>query len=249
MMKRTYMVLVTAAALGLSAGLTGCQAAAVPDTIRVESADSNGIEVSSQESVKASPDMAQITYSVYTQEADAVSCQQKNQEQLDQVLAMLTSYGIDEKSIQTSNYGLSPIYDWNTGKTVTGYEMDTTVTVSDVALDQVGTLLTESVAAGVNSVESVDYLCSNYDEKYQEALKLAVESARVKAQAMAEAGGCTLGDVVNITEYGGNQELRYNGYRSAAQETMDMAAGAAAMAVMPGEVDVTASISVEFSIQ
>ena len=71
------------------------------------------------------PDMAQITYSVYTQEADAVACQEKNQQELDKVVDLLTSYGIDEKSIQTSNYGLSPIYDWNSGKTVTGYEMDT----------------------------------------------------------------------------------------------------------------------------
>ena len=32
------------------------------------------------------------------------------------------------------------------------------------------------------------YQCSNFDEIYQEALKKAIESARVKAEAMAEAG-------------------------------------------------------------
>lgn len=201
-MKKKYMLLTSAAALLVAAGLTGCQSGGVPDTIRVENVEGNTIEVSSTEEVRVVPDMAQITYSVYTQEADAVACQEKNQQELDKVVDLLTSYGIDEKSIQTSNYGLSPIYDWNSGKTVTGYEMDTRVIVSDVAIDQVGTLLTESIGAGINSVESVDYLCSDFDDSYEEALKLAVESARVKAQAMAEAGNCTLGDIVNIVEYG-----------------------------------------------
>lgn len=250
-MKKKYMLLTSAAALLVAAGLTGCQSGGVPDTIRVENVEGNTIEVSSTEEVRVVPDMAQITYSAYTQEADAVACQEKNQQELDKVVDLLTSYGIDEKSIQTSNYGLSPIYDWNSGKTVTGYEMDTRVIVSDVAIDQVGTLLTESIGAGINSVESVDYLCSDFDDSYEEALKLAVESARVKAQAMAEAGNCSLGDIVNIVEYGNNQSARYTGYRNMAK--LESGAGAAmdtaAMAVMPGEVSVEANITVEFAIE
>ena len=80
--------------------------------------------------------------------------------------------GVEEKSIQTSDYGMSPIYDWNSGQQkVKGYQMNTSITVSDILVENIGKIITDSVASGVNELDSVQYLCSDYDEKYQEALK------------------------------------------------------------------------------
>ena len=47
-----------------------------------------GITVTSQEKIKAEPDIAEITYSVYSQAADASTCQSENQTDLDAVLAL-----------------------------------------------------------------------------------------------------------------------------------------------------------------
>ena len=52
--------------------------------------------------------------------------------------------GIGENSIQTSGQELSPRYDWQNDGKITGYESTTQVTVSDVGLDQVGTVLSQS---------------------------------------------------------------------------------------------------------
>ena len=109
---------------------------------------------------------------------------------------------------------MSPIYNWEDGKTVSGYEMTTQVTVSDIPIDQVGQLISESVDAGVNSIDSVNYMSSKYNEAYQQALAKAIGARKVKAQAMADAGGCKLGKIANIREYGDNQSVRYNGYSS-----------------------------------
>ena len=85
---------------------------------------------------------------------------------------------------------MSPIYDWNSGQQkVKGYQMNTSITVSDILVENIGKIITDSVASGVNELDSVQYLCSDYDEKYQEALKKAVEMAKGKADAMAEADG------------------------------------------------------------
>ena len=65
--------------------------------------------------------------------------------------------------------------------------MNTEITVSDIPIDQAGEILSQSVTAGVNQIESVTYFSSQYDENYQEALKGAVAMARSKAEAMAEA--------------------------------------------------------------
>ena len=224
------------AAVLISAGaltLTACGSTAIPDTINVQNVENNVISVSSREQVKVEPDIAEIIYSVYSQASDAPTCQTQNNSDLDKVLTMLKEQGVEEKSIQTSNYGMSPIYNWEDGKTVSGYEMTTQVTVSDIPIDQVGQLISESVDAGVNSIDSVNYMSSKYNEAYQ--------------QAMADAGGCKLGKIANIREYGDNQSVRYNGYSSGAGAAAKEAA-MMDMGVMPGEVEIEANIAVDFSI-
>lgn len=238
------------AAGGLAAAsLTGC--ASTPASVTVQSAENTGITVTSQEKVKAEPDIAEITYSVYSQAADARACQSENETNLNAVLALLKEKGIEDTSVQTSDLGLNPIYDWDNGKKVTGYEMTTEVVVSDLPIDEAGTIISDSVNAGINSIESVQYQCSNFDELYQEALKKAIESAKTKAEAMAQAGGCKLGTMTNVQEYSSSQQARYydNSYSSmAVAETVDAGTGTAKR-LMPGQVDVEAEISATFAIQ
>ncbi|WP_434689217.1 SIMPL domain-containing protein [Hungatella sp. SB206] len=244
---QTAVILAAVSAIGLTACTQGSTTAPIPDTIKVENVKDNVITVQSTEEVKVVPDMAELVFSVTTQAADAKACQEQNSKDLDNVISFLKGTGIAETSIQTSNYGLDPIYDWNSGRTITGYEMNTTITVSDIPIDQAGTLISSSVEAGINSISQVTYLSSKYDETYQQALKNAIASAKVKAEAIAEAGGCTLGPVVHVEEYNDNQIARYSTYKNAAVE--DMAAGAASMSVEPGQLSVEARVTVEFEIQ
>lgn len=236
--------------LGACSAGTGNTGVSQGGVLQVQTVEDHVISVSSREEVKVTPDMAEIVYSVYTQAADAKACQEANSEQLDQVIQVLKGMGFEETSIQTSNYNMNPIYDWNSGQTITGYEMETMVTLSDVPLDQAGEVISNSVSAGVNNIRSVSYLSSTYDEAYQEALKKAIEAASVKAQAMAEAGGCTLGKIVNITEYGGNQAAKYTGYSNSSGAAREEAAmDAAAVSIMPGEISIEANIDVEFALE
>ena len=242
MMRNRMAFLLVAGTMTMTsaAGLAGCTSA--PASVTVQSAENTGITVTSQEKIKAEPDIAEITYSVYSQAADASTCQSENQTDLDAVLALLKEKGIADTSVQTSGLGLNPIYDWDNGKKITGYEMTTEVVVSDVAIEDAGAIISDSV----------QYQCSNFDEIYQEALKKAIESARVKAEAMAEAGGCKLGTMTNVQEYSSGQQARYydTSYSSgmAMKETAMEDAGAGRN-LMPGQVDVEAEVSATFSIQ
>lgn len=231
----------------------GCATPAqFPDTIKVQDVnDSEGITVTGKEEVKVVPDMTEIRYGVYSQAQTASQCQEDNAKQLDQTIETLKGLGVEETSIQTSAYGLSPIYDWNSGdRTITGYEMNTEITVSDIPIDQAGEILSQSVTAGVNQIESVTYFSSQYDESYQEALKGAVAMARSKAEAMAEASGKKLSSVVDIQEYGYNPQARYSSYNApAAKMAVEETAAASDMAVMPGEVSVEAQVTVTYGLE
>ena len=138
MMRNRMAVLLAAGTMTMTsaAGLAGCTSA--PASVTVQSAENTGITVTSQEKIKAEPDIAEITYSVYSQAADASTCQSENQTDLDAVLALLKEKGIADTSVQTSGLGLNPIYDWDNGKKITGYEMTTEVVVSDVAIEDAG---------------------------------------------------------------------------------------------------------------
>lgn len=245
--KSLTAALIAAAALGVTACSAETASAPTANTTASPAAGQAAdgtIQVQTKENVKVVPDMAQITFGVTSQGADPKECQEKNNADSEKVISFLKQAKIDEKSIQTSNYGLSPIYDWNNGQNITGYEMRTTISVSDIPMDQVGTLLASSVEAGVNNIDSVTYLSSKYDDSYQEALKKAIASSKVKAQAMAEASGCTLGEISSVQEIGNYSNNRYTA-SGITTETLD----AKSMAVEPGQISVEAQVNVTYKIK
>lgn len=214
----------------------------------------NSITVNSSEKVTVVPDIAQVEYSVRTQAGDAAACQQKNTESVGQVIGLLKSLNIDEASIQTSDYYMNPVYNYS-GNTprVTGYEAVTTLTVSDLPIDGLDEILAQSVSTGVNTIRSITYQASKYDESYQQALTSAVEAARRKAEALADAAGCHVGSVINIQETSGYTQARYsdqaltNSYASARKESLSLAMEDST-SIMPGQIQVEASIVAEYQI-
>ena len=224
----------------------------LPDTFLSTAYNTNSISVNSSEKVTVVPDIAQVEYSVRTQASDAASCQQKNTESVSQVIGLLKSLNVDEASIQTSDYYMNPVYNYS-GNTprVTGYEAITTLTVSDLPIDGLDEILSQSVSEGINTIRSITYQASKYDESYQQALTAAVASARQKAQALADAAGCQVGSVINIKETSGYSQERYSDSaltgRYAAKQEMSLAMEDGT-GIMPGEIQVEASIVVEYQI-
>lgn len=212
----------------------------------------NTILVNSSEKVSIVPDIAEVVYSVYTKSGNASECQQKNAESVSQVVELLKSLGIAETSIQTSDYYMYPVYDYS-GNTrrLTGYEATTSLTVSDLPIDDLDNILSQSVSSGINTIQSITYQASQYDQSYREALTKAVASAQEKAQVLAGAAGASIGNVVSIQEVSGYSQARYTDYArtnqyssgSLRKEALEDSAD-----IMPGEIQVEASIVVEYQL-
>lgn len=213
----------------------------------------NTIIVNSSEEVAIVPDIAEVVYSVRTKDSTAAGCQQKNAEAVSQVIEQLKSLNVEEASIQTSDYYMNPVYNYS-GNTprLTGYEAISTLTVSDLPIDNLDEILEKSVTSGINTIQSITYQASQYDKSYQEALKKAVASAREKAQVLAAASGAEIGNVISIQETGGYSEARYTDYARSGQMNSLMEAKLDAAAdtsgIMPGEIQVEAGIVVEYQL-
>lgn len=212
----------------------------------------NVITVNSSEQVSVAPDIAQVVYSVQTQESTAAGCQQENAKAVGQVIELLEELGVEEASIQTSDYSMNPVYNYSTSTPkLTGYKAVTTLTVSDLPIEELDTILAQSVSTGINTVQSITYQASRYDESYQEALAGAAASAYRKAQVLAESAGGKVGKVISIQETSGYSEARYTDYArsSAANASAKMEAATDLVeSIMPGEIAVEAGIIVEYQL-
>lgn len=262
-------------AIGMMIGVCGCgQQTASPEETKMNAPENifaeenkalsvqteeesnvyRSITVNSSEAVTIVPDIAEVVYSVRTNNSTAAGCQQQNSESVSQVIELLKELGVEEKSIQTSDFYMRPVYNYS-GSTprVTGYESTTTLTVSDLQIEGLGDLLAQSVSSGINTVESITYQASGYDESYQEALTKAVNMAYQKAQVLAAASGASVGSVVCIQETSGYSQARYTDYASAnmynaMKEMRAESALADTAGVMPGEIEVAASVVVEYRL-
>lgn len=257
-MKKRFVIAALGCFLLGSVMLSACSSpvsqTVVPEVIKVQNVESNENRISlvSSETVEVVPDMAELQVTIRTEDKDAKVCQQENTEKLNTLLEYLKGQGYAEESIETSGFSLNPRYDWsgNTQKLV-GYDMRTTVTVTDIPMEQIGGMLTAVVENGANEIDSVSYFSSQYDQAYNQALAKAIELSRGKGEALAAASGMELGQVMNIQEQSDSQYGRYVNADLRASKNMamaDVAEEAAAMDVMPGEMQVTAEITVEFEL-
>ena len=240
----------------LVAALTGCFAQPTVSGPQVASTNEGTtmgvITVNASSEVRVVPDKASFNVSVVTQGETPEEAQQASVQPVEAVIEALRQAGLDDRSIQTSYTNLSPRYDWSGEvEAIVGYEMRTAISVSDVDVDGVSELMSACVAAGATGVDGPSYYASSYDEAYAEALAQAVASSQDKAQAMANAAGVKLGEVVSIVEGYQNTSFRY---AEEMEMEMDVAssdaldAGAGAAKVSPGEVSIEAQVTVGYAI-
>lgn len=227
--------------------LAGCAGTAAGTT-------NAGITVSASSEMKVVPDKARISVSVVTEGKTAEDCQDENAKSVNAVIEALGKLEVADESIQTINTWLSPRYGSSSDKDddykITGYEMTTTLRVSDLDIANVGATMQSCISAGANEVYGMEYYASNYDEAYQQALEDALEVAHGKAQGLADAAGVSLGTVVDVSEGYQDTSARY----VEEMADMDTAMGSAgntesAAKTMPGQTTIRAELTVTYAIR
>lgn len=205
------------------------------------------VTVTQKNTTTIAPDTASVIVGVQTEAESAAEAQKKNQEQSADVTDAVKKLGIEAKNIRTTGYDIFPSYN-SSGNDVTGYRVTTSLEISDLSIEQAGTVLSESIKAGANTVDGVRFTSSQYDDQYQAALQQAVSDSRKKAEVIATAAGQKLGHVLSVAEGYQDDSARYNGLSYAtAEASLDKAAGA--VGLEPGELTITAEVTVVYEMQ
>ncbi len=209
------------------------------------------ISVSGTVTKTAGPEIAYISLSIETLDKSASKSQSDNAVLANEVMAALESLGIPSDDIETSSYNLREEWEWNDELRKSesiGYKTSNTIRVTVRDLDSVGSVVDAAVSAGANRVDSVSFALTKQTQSDLKtaALKEAAENAREKAQSIASGLGVNVGQVYSASESSVYSVPYYS--RSYAVEAED-AAGMAPTPITPGDIEFSATVSVQFEIQ
>jgi uncharacterized protein YggE len=179
--------------LAVLAGILLHGAAAMADEPRPRT-----VSVSGMAEVSAEPDIARVTLGVEARKPSMQEARAAVAATVDRVLALTRDLKIDPKQVNATRVQVQPEYRWNEKdrqRVLLGYMVSRQVEIELRDLDKLGTLLERAVDVGVNQVGDPMLDSSRRKELEREAMAMAVDDARLNAEALARAAGVKLGTV------------------------------------------------------
>jgi len=210
----------------------------------------NTITANGISSVKVLPDLVSIYIGIDTKGTTSSEANNKNSEIYSKVKSDLMNLGFDEKEIQTQGFNIYPTYDYTSGSgKITGYQASHSlrIQVSSDNVEMIGKVVDAGANAGAG-ISSINFELSieKQNEIKAQAIKLAAEDAKLKAQSLAEGVGKKLGSLVSVS----SSDFNYNPWIFYSADSGSSAgAKEAAMQITPSEQEVTASVSAVFRIR
>ncbi|MFS0574634.1 SIMPL domain-containing protein [Sporosarcina sp. 179-K 3D1 HS] len=198
------------------------------------------LTVTGEGSVTVSPDVAEIRLEVSTENLEVRTAQQENAEIMDRVLDALMRAGIPREQIQTTAYTIFPRYDFVEGEQIfRGYEVNHAIAVTIPDIGRVGEIIDLAVRNGVNRVSNIQFRVGNEELHYQQALGLALQDARSKAQAIGDAMGVQVNPIPK-------EVIEEQVPQATPFQSMALMEREAATPIEPGQMKITARLNAQF---
>ncbi len=214
--------------------------------------DNRHIVVKGEAVVRTAPDMANITLEFESVKAESLQAKQQVDTQVNKLLAGLSNFSIDEKSISAGRIFVEPNmrYDENDNLVKDGFRATRKLKVSLKQLSLLDGFLNFALKVGVNQIEQIQLLSTKASDYEQVALNKAVVNAKQQGSSLASAFEAKLGRVYSIQ----SQEVgSHFGYGSNNNIEQIMVTGSRINAVPEGKylqesITFRASVNVVFDL-
>lgn len=212
----------------------------------------NKISVSGQSTIEATPDIITIYYLVESKGNTSKEAEESNSKIVNELIYQIVQLGFDKKDLKTQSFNIYPEYDWTSGNgELTGYKSSHSLKIklSTDNSSKIGSL----ISAGANAGAGINYinfeLSEELEQQYKaEAIKLASQDARIKAEAIAGGFNKKVGRVssISVNDFGYYPWPIYN----SAQMGKDIAIALEATSnIEPSEQSITAQVTAIYKIR
>ncbi len=196
------LVLLGTLALG---GVSGRGAAAQddPGTPTAGASTTTTVTVGGRGVVTIEPDTASVVVGVEVFEPTLSEAQAEATRQMTAVTDAILAAGLEERDIQTVNYSVNIVYEYDANGTperIEGFQVSNQVSIRIRDLDTLGSLLDAVVAEGANTIYGISFFVDDPTAAASQARIAAVRDARRKADELAEAAGMSVARIITITE-------------------------------------------------
>jgi len=195
--------------------------------------------------VKRAPDRAWITVSTEVRDAKPADARQKSADIMTAVQNSLKATGLPADAIRTTAYAMNPemVSTPSTGAQIRGYSVFNQIEVRIDDLDKLSQVI--DAAHGTKqsglSISGPRFDLRNREAVEQDVLRLAVENALARAQAIATGARRSLGVLLRVDE----KEVRTDMYLTKAAA----AKASTETPITPGTIEISAEVTVWVAIR
>ncbi len=206
------------------------------------------LSLSSSATIWKPSDELQLKIGVVTLGETAEGALAENSFKMQKVIVHLESINLAKEDYETSHFSINPTYtpypknppeNWK--PSINGYEVTNTILIHTSKLDLAGKIIDLANQAGANSITEIRFGLHDSRDYWTEALAAAGANGVRDAQTIAQATGVRLVRVLSISL---NQPQVYSPHLSAAA----FAKAGNAPPIEPGEVSITANVSLVYEI-
>ncbi|TSC94137.1 MAG: hypothetical protein CEN87_590 [Parcubacteria group bacterium Licking1014_1] len=160
------------------------------------------ISISGSAKVYAKPDVAVLVLGVEDKGAKISDIVKNNTSKMNKIIKDVKDLGVDEKDIQTTQYTITPEYNWteSRGRIFAGYVLIQQITVKARDFDKIGSILDKAASDGANAVGDLQFTIDDPESVRAEARQKAIEEAKTKAITLAKQSGLKIGKLIYISE-------------------------------------------------
>ncbi len=217
------------------------------------------VTVTGEAEVLVVPDEVILTLGVETWDKDLATAKRQNDAIVARVLGLAEEMGIPSRYVQTDYMNIEPRYsDGYTKRDFYGYFVRKTIVITLKEITAFEDLLSQALDAGVTYVHGIEFRTTELRKHRDQARALAVRAAREKAAALAGELGQEIGKPYRITEEYSGWWSWYSRWWGPAwgqgmtQNVIQEGGGGGAPVegtVAPGQISVTARVSVSFELR
>lgn len=207
------------------------------------------LNVNGKGEIKAMPDVAYMNISVETTTKKAEDAVRENATKTSNVIKKLKSMIGSKDNVKTTNYHLSPMYEYDKVSRknfINGYRVSNEVIVETYNLNNLGQLIDATTTLGANRINGPRFDISNREDYKKQALVKAVDDAKKTADIVAKSAGVSLVKIVQISP---TYNFPIPIYQRQVMAKTVAAAESAPTPIEAGDLNVTANVSIVYEIQ